>query len=275
MDSNKHDIPMTIKPKKFIKPDYTSAKNTKCMCRGCGRTFRRKTNYNAHILICEQLNDSKNMKMMMLDEKGHIPSQTEMFYLLRNVMTKCERLESEVTKLRKYVDVTKKQINALDWLNNNLTVNVSYSKWLKSISITQEELNNVFKCKYIEGVYQILEKRLPIDDTMNHPVKCFNQKNGMFFIYDDNKWSMMTMEKFNDLANTINVRLIKAFYVWKAKYIEEIENDDRMHDIYTENMRIVLGENKTSVQIIQRLKTRLYAYLKCDLKNIVRYDFTF
>lgn len=265
------NVPITIKRKKNIR----LTPNTKCMCKGCGRSFRRKTNYNAHILICEQLNDSKNMKMMLLDEKGYIPSQTELFYLLRNVMTKCEKLESEVTKLRKYANITKKQINTLDWLNNNLTVNISYSEWLKSITVTQEELLNVFKCKYIEGIYQILEKRLPIDDTLNHPIKCFNQKNGMFFIYDDNKWSIMTMEKFTDMANTINLRLINAFYEWRAKHIEEIENDDRMHDIYTENMRIVLGETKSTTQICQRLKPKLYAYLKCDLKNIIKYEFTF
>lgn len=263
-----------IKPtRKIVTPDKA---NTKCMCMGCGRSFRRKTNYKAHLLICEQLLDSKKMKMMMLDESGHIPTQTELFYLVRNLMVKCESLESEVTKLRKYANITKKQINIIDWLNNNLTVSISYSDWLKTLhNITQDELQKVFKCKYIEGVYQILESRLSITETQSHPIKCFNQKSNMFFIYDDNKWSLMTMDMFNNLANLINGRLIKAFYVWKAKHIEEIENNDRMFDTYTENMRIVLGENKTNAQIIQKLKTKLYTYLKCDLKNIVKYEFSF
>lgn len=281
--SENENVEIYIKPKKIPKTKRTNTTNvikntntnTKSLCKCCGRTFKRKTNYDTHILICEQLNDNKKMKMMMMDEEGYIPTQTELFYLVRNLVQKCETLETEVSKLRKYVDITKKQINAVDWLNNNITVSQSYDDWVKNITISQEELKNVFKFKYIEGIYQILECRLPVSDTEKHPIKCFNQKNNMFFIYNDNKWSIMTMEIFNDLANTLNARLIRAFYAWKAKHIDEIENDDRMYDKYTENMRIVLGENKTNAQIIQKLKAKLYTYLKCDLKNIVKYEFSF
>lgn len=262
------DQEIIIRPRKKIK----FASKIKC---SCGRIFTRKTNYKSHLLICEQLNNSKKFNMMMYDEEGYIPTRTEMFFLLRNLTEKCETLESEVLKLRKFANITKKQINVLDWLNENLRVSISFSDWLNSISISQEELKNVFKYKYIEGIYQILETRLPLADTNNHPIKCFNQKNGMFFIYDDNKWSLMTMDLFNDLANKLSARLIKAFYIWKAQNKEKIDNDDKMYDQYTENMRIVLGQGKSNTQIIKKLKSRLYTYLKCNLKNIIKYDFTF
>lgn len=245
------------------------------ICKQCKRTFKRKKNYDVHLIICEQLHDDKKMKMAFLDEEKHMPTQRQMFYLMRNLIEKCDKLEGEVERLEKYANITKKQINALDWLNNNISSSTDFNKWLENIEVSQEELNNIFKCGYIEGIYQILEKRLPLESSQNHPIKCFTQNNNIFFIFNDNKWCHMTINEFNFLANKVNMMVMRAFQLWKEKHKDKIETDDRMHDIYTENMRIVFGENKTNHQIIIKLKAKLYAYLKCDLKNIIKYEFAF
>lgn len=247
----------------------------KYICKKCKRIFKRKTNFDTHIIICEQLHDDKKIKMVFLDEENNIPSHNQMFYLVRNLIEKCNKLETEVESLKKYVNITKKKINALDWLNDNITSSISFTEWINNINIQQDELMNVFKCGYIEGVYQILESRMPLSNTNAHPIKCFNQNSNIFFVYNDNKWTHMSMDEFNKLANTINGKIIKAFYIWKNNNADLIESSDRMYDVYTENMRIVLGENKTNQQIIQKLKTKLYSYLKCDLKNIIKYEFVF
>jgi len=248
----------------------------KIKCNGCGRTFKLITNYKCHIIICEQLSDTKKFNLMLKDEEERIPSMEQMFYLLRNLIVKNDKLEHEVEKLKKYANITKKQINALDWLNDNIKVEIPYPVWCKNIELTRKHILNMFKYGYIEGIYQILEGVLPTVNTQQHPIKCFNQKTNIFYIYvDDGGWKLMTIDELNILVNIINGKVFKEFFKWKKENQERIDSDDSMYDEYTYNMRIVLGENKTNDQIIKSLKPKLYNYLKCDLKNIVKYEFTF
>jgi hypothetical protein len=264
-----------MNPNKIIN-NVINKKMDKYICGDCNRIFKRKTNYDAHIIICEQLSDSKMMNMMLVDENdGNLPTKQEMFYLLRNLIKKCSILESEVDNLKKFANITKKQINALDWLNNNLTCSIDFKEWLNNITISQKQLHSLFALGYIDGIYHILENVLPLTEITQHPIKCFNQNKNVFFVYQDNKWSHMSLSEFKNMSNILNNKVIKAFYVWKKEHIEEIEKSDAAHDKYTENMRIVLGENKSPEEIIQKLKGKLYSYLKCDLKNIIKYEFTF
>tara|TARA_Y100000780_G_C13694897_1_gene421144 strand:+ start:6054 stop:6695 length:642 start_codon:yes stop_codon:yes gene_type:complete len=213
--------------------------------------------------------------MFILDEESHIPSQTQMFYLVRNLIDKCNKLEHKVDQLQKYANITKKQINALDWLNENITLSLSFKSWIDSIDINQENLISIFKLGYIEGVYQILETYLPIDATVKHPIKCFKQNSNTFFIYEENKWSRMNLNDFKYLTSKLSGKIIRAFNIWKTDNMEKIDNSDKMYDLYVDYMRIVLGENKSNEVIIQKLKSKMYTYLKCDLKNIVKYEFSF
>jgi len=217
----------------------------------------------------------KKMNMVMLDEEAHIPSQTQMFYLVRNLIQKCNNLEHKVEKLEKYANITKKQINAIEWLNTNITLSTNYKCWVDSIEIDEDKLFSILKNGYIEGIYSVIESYLSLSDVINHPIKCFKQNPNVFFMYNDDKWTHMTLSNFKYLGNKMSSKLIKAFNIWKSNNIDKINTCDRMYDTYVDYMRIILGENKTVEQIIQKLKPKLYSYLKCDLKNIVKYEFTF
>lgn len=246
------------------------------LCKGCERKFLRKTNYETHLLICEQIMNRKKFNLMLLDENSNtLPTSIEMFYLVRNLINKCNKLENDIEKLKTFANITKRNLNALDWLNENVNCETSFTEFIKNIHISQDDLKKIFGYKYINGIYYILEKYLPITNNDKHPIKSFNQNKYVFYIYDEEKWQHMTHEKMNLLVNTLNTHVIKAFYVWKDKHQEEIDKSDRAHEQYVENMRIVLGDGKSNEQIIQRLKGKLYNYLKCDLKDIIKYEFVF
>ena len=68
---------------------------------------------------------------------------------------------------------------------------------------------------------------------------------------------------------------MKKFLEWKEKNNDRIQNDDRFHDTYIDYMRIVLGGGLTKEQCYKRLANKMYHYLKCDLKNIIDYEFVF
>ena len=85
----------------------------------------------------------------------------------------------------------------------------------------------------------------------------------------------MVNDDLVDLIRHLNNKFMKRLVEWKNKHNERIQKDDRFHDKYVDYMRIVLGGGLTKEQCNKRLINKMYNYMKCDLKNILQYEFVF
>ena len=257
---------------------YKIKRQTSCkkhICGTCGKSFTRKGFYEKHIIVCENIHKSDYKRECEQEERECLPSQMQLYRMLLDLTSKYERLDSEVNTLRKYVERTRKKINILDWLNTNCDKSELFDNWLKKIDVNEEQLQNTFKLGYVDGVYLILQQYLPLNNVEHHAIKCFDQKKGLFFCKSTQEWIMMDEILITNLVRTVNHKLMTQFTIWKNRNKELIDNNDRFYDKYVDYMKIVLGGNMTKEQSYKKLKSKLYNYLKCDLKNIIQYEFIF
>ena len=115
----------------------------------------------------------------------------------------------------------------------------------------------------------IMQELLPLED--NIPIRCFDQKKGIFFIYRNDTWITMTALEFDQLLDHISKLVIQEFGVWQIenqKLILENKNDD-----YEENVIKILGTKRPKANTYSRIKNKLYNYLKFNLKRIVQFEF--
>lgn len=233
----------------------------------------------------------------ILDADDPLPSQREMFTMLQELMVKYNDLQADFDKMKGIMNQRKKRIDILAYLNDPANISdeiISFTEWLDSFTVTREELEYMFQYNYISGIVKALIKTLPLETSYKHSIKCFDQKKNIYFKYDicndqtENddeeditisdkkmyKWTIMDDDDFNKVIMKMNMRFLKEFQNWKNDNIEEIENDDNFHEIYINNMRIVLGSNQDKERRIKIIKSKIYQYLKCNLKNITQYEFT-
>ena len=247
----------------------------KYRCGTCTRNFNRKTYYEKHILACEHMGKGKFIQEAEAQEDADIPSQKQLYQMVLSLAEKCEKMEHEMATLRKYVEKTKKKINILEWLRDNSDETVNYNDWVESFEVTDSQLNNMFKYGYIDGVYLIIQQNLPISSIQSHPIKCFNQKSNQFFMYQDNEWILMDQLLVTKMIRQMNRKIMIKFLSWKEEHNDRIQTDDRFHETYIGYQRIVLGGNRSKEQSYRMITSKLYNYLKCDLKNIIQYEFVF
>ena len=164
-------------------------------CRFCKKSYKRKGYFKNHVLICEEIHNSKYLEEKEKEIRGDVPSMRDMYYLLQTFIKKNVELEEKVDQLTKYIETTKKRINIIDWLNENVHLDVDYTMWLKSLTVTQEQLQTVFKSGIVDGVDSILLHNLPCEKEHLHPIKCFKQKPHTFYIFKENEWNIMTTKE--------------------------------------------------------------------------------
>ena len=94
-------------------------------CVYCSRTYKKKENYSKHVITCAFFH---NVHLQSRDDFNlsveDLPSQREMFLLMKELANKCHELEKKLGHLEQTVNIRqKKQI--ITWLNTHRTTNIT------------------------------------------------------------------------------------------------------------------------------------------------------
>ena len=214
-----------IEKKKIVK---------KHLCKFCNTLFTKKTTFETHIKLCEKLSQSKYKEKIEDEENNAIklPSQKQIYKIIQDLVCKCEKLENEVSELKTYIQKTKKQINVLEWLNENMVNSSIYGDFfdfIRQIEITRKEMMYLIDYDYIDGIYMILEQYLALDNTEAHPIKSFQQNVNIMYIYVKNQY-------FNiDDGEHEHENSIIQYQTQNKISVSDSENDDDDDDDDNEN----------------------------------------
>ena len=148
----------------------------------------------------------------------------------------------------------------------------------------------------VETFQTILEENLTNTNAINtYPIKCFSQKNGVFYVYKINKsmntntsenksksisetkgeWHPMTFEDSISLLKKIQGALLKEVSNWRTKNKEHIDATDHLSILYNKTIMKLMDITFSKDTIFGKIKANLYTYLKTDLKNLFEYEFEF
>ena len=236
-------------------------------CSLCDKHFTRKIYYERHEASC--LIKKRNQ----VDEYSLSPKQ--MYILINELINKVNYLENEMLEMKSWVKKKQRKCNIIDWLNENCKPEQDFNDWKENIIITNKHLEMIYKYDFVDGMYFILQDLFPIENEDSFPIKGFEQKKNLLFIYTKDSWKSMTNEDFESFINKIHHNIIVLFKKWKDKHQDLIYENEDENDKYLLNVIKVMGGKLPMEQRILRINNKFYNYIKLNLKNIVEYDFTF
>lgn len=250
-------------------------------CKYCGKTFKRRRYFEKHILLCEQLRndihipESKYILQAELEEDEDTLSMGDTKRLLMILLKKCETLEKRVQTLEGQNRRIQKHIRIEEWLDANVKPEKHFLEWVASFEVSRTQTEYVFENDFILGTLHTLQSMFPIETREQHPIRCFQHKQGVFYIYDeDASWKVMQQHTFEKMFMLCIQKFLKWFYVWKDENIEKIENDEEYHDKYVLYMRRVMGTTKKDELNHRLVRTKLFHYLKSSIKQLIEYEYT-
>jgi len=251
-----------------LAPKYT--------CKYCYREYRRKTYFDRHILICEIIKKKNNK---IVDEEDDIPSNRKLYEIILELAKKNNELEKKVFELTKWIEVKKKKINVIEWLNKNIIPSLTFNELTEKLllSIDRKQLEKIFDFGHIHGFSRIIYSLFDSEETI--PLKAFNQKDNCLYVYNlntetnKNVWSILSNEVFNKFISDMSKLIMREFIAWKDENKHRINNDDFAVECNT-NLLKVLGGQMATLEVNLKLKHNLYKHIKTNLKNIIEFDFT-
>jgi hypothetical protein len=248
-------------------------------CIYCGKTYKLRSNLQKHTLLCEILHQPKRKKIIIEDEADEIPSQKKLYHILLELCCKYNNLEQKVDEMNKYVIKKKKQINVLEWLNNNITPSILFEKLHEQIYIVDEDIDSILTNSFYDTLNAIFSRTIYNVTVNQYPIFAFVQKVNTFYIYDRSdkdkiEWHELTREKLIKFLNKIHLKLSKCFHDWKVLELKK-NKSDKFAIICDKTLIKLMEINFRHDYTLTKTKSLLYSKMKTDIKALVEYEFEF
>lgn len=254
---------------------------TEYYCKTCMHRFRLKTDYDKHLICCEFFHKIRQNKMET-DELGtKIPSQKELYLLVKQLALKCEKLEQKVKSLENNVG-KKQRIMIDDILNNKQNMPMMTFKGLYNMCIvTRTDLLKVHTTNLTEGIKQVLKPVLA-SIREKSPVRAFSQRKRQIYVFDivDETqsdvpvWSKMTSAVMARAIMHIGQLFLKEHVKWENENDEE--EMDENEDYFEKSIRYRKKVNGTGILASDQnreLRDWMYDTIEETLKQVCEIEF--
>ena len=251
-------------------------------CIYCGKNYKKKTNMDKHMLICELINDSKKRTNLILkdEDEEDVPSNRKLYQILLELGNRFNKLEDRMDEINKWVIKKKKKINVIEWLNLNMKPDIKFDNLTEKILINHDDINYLFENSFIETLNNLFSKSIynQINDSeLVNPIFAFVQKTNIFYIYENREegWMELSKEKLIKFLNKVHMKLFRIFSEYKRLHSDRLRNDESFSVLCDKTSVKMMNIDFRQETVLGKIRSIMYSKMKTDMKALVEYEFEF
>jgi len=218
---------------------------------------------------------------------NHILSIEKLTQISIELIKSNNKLRKDVKELKRWVQIKKRKIIVIDWLNENMKPNQDYNNFITDIIINRNHLEYIFKTNYVDGIQEIIQNYISNYEEKNIPFKSFDQKDDTIYVYhnkenidatkdtsvnDKGKWELLSPTVFNSMISIISKGILTEFKKWQDENEHQLYTED-FSVIYIQNVKKVMGGDVPLEKLRNKIHKNLYKHLKLNLQNTIQYEF--
>ena len=216
------------KTKRVINEQNEQIKSNKIKCEKCNKIYQTNAGLWKHKKLCNVNNKTSDKELIMLLIKQNaklFEQNSEMLEIIKNGTHNTTTTNSNNNN---------KTFNLQFFLNETCKDAMNISEFVSSIKVNLEELEHTGRQCYIEGISNIILKRLKNLEQHFRPLHCSDTKREAFYVKENNEWKKENDDKpiLTKAIKTIANENIKQIRCWRDKYPDCTESDSKNNDLY-------------------------------------------
>ena len=210
-----------------------------------------------------------------------------MYEIIVALANKCERLETQVAELTKWMSQKQKKVRVKEWITNSLSKPaIEYSKLFNSIEITEDMLKTIYSRGIVDFTVMFIKNRLMFGEegekeTRNAGEKfqqdktsamiTINRQGRVFYVYNEGEWRLQKSPEFAGLCGNIFNNIEKTFNMWWYKQGDQMLNDEnsRLQKLV---YKPITEPNR--FKSIGTIRNKIYEFCKITLPAFVKEEET-
>jgi hypothetical protein len=198
---------------------------------------------NHHVEKLDEPTD-KQLLMMLIKENSELrKEQSDIKELILEIVKNGTHNTTNNNTTTNNTNSHNKAFNLNFFLNETCKNAMNITDFVDSIKLQLSDFMDVGEVGYIQGISNIIVKKLNALDETIRPIHCTDQKRETFYVKDENKWEKEE-EDFNRIRKMIkkvaykNERLMTSY---KEKYPDYNDPQSKRSDHYSKTVIEALG----------------------------------
>ena len=245
------------RPKNKKTPTMQPIQSAKFKCSGCGCAYRYASGLWKHSRNCAKMNAKSENDTIMENRVEEINT------LLKTVISNNTELHNKNVLLQQQLSmkepVPDKEINIgnltiNNTINKNFNLNVflndkckdamNITDFINTFNLQLNDLENVGEKGYIDGISNIIIKKLGELNIYNRPIHCSDAKRDTVVLKDANSWEMETDVCKTILRNAIKIITKKNSDMlsnWSIEYPMCVKSENCLNRVYVSMVTQAMG----------------------------------
>ena len=241
--------------------DYQEGETAKFVCE-CGKEYKHKQSLYNHKRKCN--NDEKNNVIQdLIDQNKDLMNQNkELINQHKEIVETIKNQEKSIDQLSPTItNNTINNTNIILMLNDKFKDAVNLDDFIKSLTISLEDLNLIKDKGLVKGITNTVISNLEKIDKDKRPVYCISNKKDSFYFKDKELWEKdKNNEKIKETINKVAFEQRKSLDKWKDANPDFLNNENKQEEylklinVTTQDIENTENENKIVRKIYKEIQ---------------------
>ena len=242
-----------------LEGNFTTEKIYQC---NCGKKYKTHSGLWKHKKICIQ-------------PKLNEPSENEVKFLT-NLVLEIVKNNSDLQKQNqelqnKVIDVCKNSTYNSHNNNNNKTFNMQFflnetckdamniMDFVNSMTLELSDLEDVGKLGYVEGISNIIIRKLNELDIYKRPIHCSDAKREIMYVKDENVWEKenSNYDKLRKAIKRVTYKNSALLVPWSQEHPQCMNNQHHLNDVYVQMMGQAMGGKESFLESENKIMKKI------------------
>jgi hypothetical protein len=266
-DWNRH----IVRPKHLAEEKNTinAPKNAANICESCGKIYKYYSGLWKHLKKCTnklQLNLEKKDNNVIMDNEEF--KKIILDVVKNNVELQKQNQDFQKQMLELYKTNSNNTVIAN---NNNKTFNMQFflnetckdamniMDFVNSMTLEFSDLEDVGKLGYVEGISNIIIRKLNELEVHKRPIHCSDAKREIVFVKDDNIWEKenSTYDKLRKAVKHVTCKNSSLLEPWSKEHPQCMNNQHQLNDVYIQLMGQAMGGKESFVESENKIMKKI------------------
>ena len=249
----------------------------------CGKSYKHYSGLWRHKKKCEK--EVKEKKETIYKTENEIVTilkdNNDFKSLILEVVKNNSELQKQNQEFQKQMMEIYKSTNTVINNNNNKTFNMqiflnekckdamNIMDFVNSMTLEFADLEEVGKIGYVEGISNIIIRKLNALDIYKRPIHCSDSKREIMFVKDENIWEKenSTYDKLRKAIKHITCKNSAMLEPWSKAHPQCMNNQHRLNDVYVQMMGQAMGGKESFLESENKIMKKIAKAVFID-KNL-------
>jgi hypothetical protein len=251
---------LTNKHKKLTKPNIYNSKNApeKYVCLSCKKIYKHASTLSAHKKKCKPIpleNTDPDMKMLANLMIEMMKSNTD---LQKQMLEVCKIGNTNIHN-NIHSNSHNKTFNLQFFLNETCKDAMNIMDFVNTMTLEFTDLEEVGKVGYVEGISNIIIRKLNALDVHKRPIHCSDSKREIMYVKDQNIWEKenSNYDKLRKAIKHVTCKNSSLLGPWSKEHPQCMNNQHHLNDVYVQMMGQAMGGKESFLESENKIMKKI------------------